>query len=512
MPDNSAGNKRIAKNTILLSIRMLFVLAISLYTSRVVLQVLGVEDFGIYNVVGGFVTMFGFLNNAMSTGIQRFYNFEYGKNGIEGANKVYITSILTQAILAVVTIALIESIGIWYMHEKMVIPEARFQTALFIFQISVASMVLGIMSAPYNAAILAHEKMDYYALLGILDQLLKLGLVLLLPFIPGDALYIYGWLMFIISLINFILNIVYAKIKFVEIKFKRVFYKDLFKSLLEFSGWNIFGKFANIMSSQGLNMVLNLFFGPVVNAARGIAYQVEGAVKGFVSNINIAVKPQLTQAYAQGNIDRTFSLMFSVSKINFFILYLLSLPICLEINFILHIWLGENVPEWTNIFLVLLAIVSIIGTLQPPVSFVVHATGQMKKYQLATSLVDLCIIPISYFTLKQNAYPPTVFIVMIGIYVIEQIVCLLVLKSIQPYSLKKYGKQVIIPLFLSSVLAFIAPAGLRMLMEEGWWRLILVGLTCLISSIGVFYGLGLNKQEKTLVLSFVNKLLKKRNG
>jgi len=517
MSDNSQGNKVMARNTILLCVRMVIVLAITLYTSRVVLRVLGVEDYGIYNVVCGFVVMFGFLNGALSTGVQRFYNFEYGKNGTEGANRVYITAVQTQAIIAIVTIILAESIGIWYINNKMVLPSERLNAALWIFQFSVISLGTTILTVPYQAAILAHEKMDFYAILGICDQFLKLGIALIIPYVSSDKLITYGALFLIITMINFSCNIIYSKIKFVEIKYRIVFYRDLFKQLLQFSGWNIYGKLALMGKDQGLNMILNLFFGPAVNAARGVAYQVYGAISGFVANIPVAVKPQLTQAYARGDIRRTFSLMFAIGKACYLFTFLMALPICLEIKYILNLWLGaDHVPEYTSVFVILVIMTSLVGNLNSPVSFVVHATGDMKKYQVVTSIVELLVLPTSYIALRCGVLPPVVFVVSFVFTIIGQIVSLLILRSILFFSLREYCREVIKPLLLTSILSCVFPMIIRFTMHDGLLRLVVIFISSVIITFSAIYLVGINKSEKLMVSQIVksaaHKVFGKKNN
>ena len=282
MSTNSLKNEKIALNTILLSVRMVFVLFLSLYTTRITLDVLGIDDFGIYNVVGGFVSMFVFLNTSMSNGIQRFFNFELGRNGIKGAQKVYITSLIIQLILLFVLILLTETFGLWYLYNKMVIPQERFWAALWVFQLSVLSFVFVIMQVPYNAAIMAHEKMNFYAFIGVLDAILKLAIVFLIPYANSDALILYAALLAAISLLNFLLVFFYSRKHFEEIRILPLFDKLLFKSMLSFSGWNIFGTFSNMMREQGLNVILNLFLGPIVNAARGdLMFPLRFALKLF---------------------------------------------------------------------------------------------------------------------------------------------------------------------------------------------------------------------------------------
>lgn len=505
----STDNKRIAKNTILLGIRMVIVLGVSLYTSRVILQVLGVEDYGIFNVVGGFVVMFGFLNSAMTTGIQRFYNFELGRNGEVGANKVFVTSIYTQFILALIVLALLESVGVWYLYNKMVLPPERLQSAFWIFQFSVASMMVGMLKVPYTASIVSHEKMDYYAFLGIYDTVLKLIIVIILPYISADKLIMYGGLILCISISDYILNFLYAHIKFKEVRFRFEFHKRLFLDMLSFSGWNIFGKFSVMIKDQGLNMILNLFFGPVVNAARGVAYQVTGALNGFVENVNVAAKPQLTQSFAKGDLKRTFDLMFGISKLNYFILYILSLPICIELDWILRFWLGDNVPQYTSIFIILVILSSLRGTLSTQVSYVVQASGIMRKYQVITSLLELTMIPIAYTCLKMGANPPAVFVVSFFVSLVVLVVGLFILRDIVHVSLKDYSTKVVFPLLIASVLSIILPLTLNMLMEESLWRVVSVFIVSIISSFLGFFFFAVTSQERKSIISISKTTLNK---
>ena len=351
-----ANSSTIAKNTIFLTLQTVFVLFVSLYTSRVILKVLGVEDFGVYNVVGGFVSMFAFLNTSMINGIQRFYNYELGKNGEEGLTNVYNTSLIIQAILAFVVLILTETFGLWYINDVMVIPEERLVAARFIFHFSVLSLVLVIMQIPYSSAIIAHEHMGFYAFISVLDTILKLAIAIAIPFFDADKLIIYGFLILLISVVNWLLYYGYAKLKFREIKLRKGFNASQFREMLSFSGWNLFGSFSGVMKEQGINMILNLFYGPVVNAARGIAYQVNGAMQGFVGNINTASRPQLTQSYASGDNFRAIQLMYSMSKIGLLVLALFAIPIILETDYILKIWLDTEIPAHTNSFVQLVLI------------------------------------------------------------------------------------------------------------------------------------------------------------
>lgn len=508
MSEQSVNNKRIAKNTILLSIRMVFVLLLGLYTTRVTLKALGVDDFGIYNVVCGFVSMFTFLNTSMSNGIQRFFNFELGKNGVDGARKVYVTSLVVQVLLLIVIVLLTETFGLWYLHNKMVIPPERFVAAQWIFQFSILSFILIIMQVPYNAAIMAHEHMNFYAFLGILDTILKLVIVLLIPYADVDRLVLYGFLLAMICVLNFLLAFVYSRTHFEEIRILPLFEKGLFKSMLSFSGWNIFGTFAGMMREQGLNMILNLFFGPVVNAARGIAYQVSAGLQGFVSNISTAIRPQIVQSYAQGNVTRTINLMFSQSKLSIMFLYMLAYPIMLEIDYVLNLWLGTEIPEYTASFIRIIILISFVNNMNASVSAVVHATGNMRKYQLTGCIINLATLPVAYYALKFGCVPNSVFWISLVFTILMQTACFFVLRTLIAFSIRRYMRQVVFPFVLVIATSFSIPLLPYNCIEVGFLRFSIVTIVALLSTGFSFYFIGLNKQEKVMAKSMLLKLVR----
>ena len=427
MSSEIKGNSRIAVNTVLLTIRMLFVMAIGLYSTRVVLRVLGASDYGIYNVVGGFVSMFAFINTSMSNGIQRFYNFALGRNSKNSLSDVYSTAISIQVIIALIVLILTETIGLWYLYQKMVIPPNRFQAALYCFHFSVISLVLGVFQLPFMAMVMAREKMNFYAIVSILDALIKLFIVIILPHVDYDQLIVYGFLLMVISLVDLLLYYFFVKHNYRSDIVYRKPDKDLFKEMLLFSGWNCFGSFGVVMYNQGLNLILNFFFGTVVNAARGIAFQISGACKSFVFNITTASRPQMIQSYAEGNYKRSLSIMESMSKLCFLSLFILALPVVLEIDFILNIWLGGNIPTYTKIFTLLIVSESLIGVFNPPVSFMVHATGKMRNYQLITTTVSLAVLPVAYILMKVGFEPYFVFVASLFFTLLCQIVSVFLL-------------------------------------------------------------------------------------
>lgn len=501
------NNKLIVRNTIFMAIRMVLLLGISLYTSRVVLQVLGVEDYGIYNVVAGFVSMFAFLNSSMTNANQRFYNFELGKGNVKGVNSVYNTSLRIQVCLALVIIILTETIGLWYLYEKMVIPPERLNAAFWVFQFSVLSLLFIVFQIPYSAAVIAYEKMDYYAYVGIIDAFLKLFIALAIPYAKGDQLIVYGFLLLLINIINWCLYFFYAKYHFKILKFHRQPHWDLFKKMLGFSAWNCFGIFSTVFREQGANMLLNLFFGPVINAARAIAYQVAGALESFVLNITTASRPQLIQTYAKDEKDRMIHIMHGVSKLCFLFVFCISLPIMLEVDYVLKLWLGDTIPAHTNTFMVLVVIASLVRVFHPMTSHIVHATGKMRLFQVTNGILNLLLIPIVYILLYMGYKPESIFVLFILMNIVIQFVSWIILHKLVPvFSIINYIRQVVLPLCVIIVLSFILPYVAHVGMESGFLRFCVVTLFSIISVVTIGYFIALNRNERNMVVGFIHKI------
>lgn len=503
MPKDSSNNKRIAKNTLFLYIRMGIVLVVSLYTTRVVLHSLGVEDYGINNVVSGFVTMFAFLNTSMSNGVQRFYNFSLGRTNEYSITDVYNTALQIQGLLAILLLLLLETFGLWYIYTQMVIPAERFAAALWVFQFSAVSLVFLVLQIPYSAAIMAYERMNYYAYLSIFDVVAKLGIAIAVKYATTDKLILYGALNMMVSLACFFLYYGYAKHQFKYLKFNFKIRRQLFKQMLSFSGWNVFGSFAYMIKSQGLNMLLNVFFGPIVNTARGISTMVMSAIQGFQANIVIAFRPQLVQSYATGDNNRVLKLFYSLSKVSFILLAMLSIPVILEIDYILNLWLGESIPDYTVQFTILVLINMIISSLNTPISQVVHATGKMKGYQIGTSLIICAILPISWIFLKIGFGPVSVYWISLFITILNQVICNLLLKRVYTYSLREYCKKVIIPCTIFAILVPILPYVITITLPSSMLRLLLTGSVSVLITIAISYIIVLDKSEKDMVLTII---------
>jgi O-antigen/teichoic acid export membrane protein len=392
----------------------------------------------------------------------------------------------------------------------MVIPPDRFQAAFWIFQFSVISLVVVMFQIPYSAAVIAHEKMDYYAYVGIFDAVLKLLIALAIPYAKGDQLIVYGFLIFLISVVNWCLYFGYSKIHFKELKLHRQFHSDLFKGMLGFSAWNCFGIFSTIMREQGGNMMLNLFFGPVVNAARGIAYQVSGAMESVVLNVSVAARPQLVQSYAVGNTGRTINIMHGISKLCYLCILCVALPVMIEVDYVLKLWLGDVVPEHTNIFLVLVVMASLVRVFHPMTSHIVHATGKMRNFQVVNGVLNLLTVPIAYFLLYQGYEAYSIFVLFIIMNAVIQFVSWRVLHSLVPeFSVTTYLRQVILPLSVITGLSLILPLLAHWGMEFGFWRLMVVILLTVISTFTTGFFIGINQSERELVVSYIRKFLKR---
>ena len=507
MSDTSSANKRIAKNTLVLYVRMLFTMGISLFTSRVILQTLGVEDYGISSVVGGVISMFTFINAAMVSSTQRYLNFELVRGDANQLRSVFSTSLQIHALIALAIIVLSETVGLWFLNEKLVIPEARMTAAMWVYQCSILSCAVSIMSTPYNAVIVAHEKMSAFAYISILDVSLKLLVVYLLVVLPFDKLIILAILNLLVQLFIRYIYTLYCHRHFPESYFQFRFNKTLFKEMFGFAGWSFWGNLAAILYTQGLNMMLNIFFGPIVNAARGIAVQVQSAVQQFVGGFQTALNPQITKNYASNNLPQMHSLMFRSARFSFLLLFFLSLPVLMETNFILTLWL-KTVPDDAVVFTQIMICISLIYTTANPCVIANQATGKVKIYQMVVGGILLLILPISYVVLKLGAPAYSVFIVHFCIESLAQFSRMYMLRKLIHLPLWQYMKNIYIPIVSTVVIAIILPLVVRMQVAEGWLRFLAVGFTCVLSVGASSYFIGFTKQERVFFLDKSLRLLR----
>lgn len=507
---NESNSTRIAKNTFFLYIRSFLILLISLYTSRVILKVLGVEDYGIYNVVGGIIGMLSFLNSSMSSTYQRYFNFEMGKKNEKAITDLFKSSITVQLIYSIIIVIIAETLGLWFLNTQLVISPDRMIAARWVYQISIISFVVVVFQAPFTALIISNEKMNIFAVVSVLDAILKLLIVFLLPYINHDKLIVYALLLISITFLNILIYIVVCKRKFSTCKIALNWDKDNLKSLLSFGGWGMVGSLAYTLKSQGINIILNMFFGPVVNAARGIAYQVLHAVDMFVHNFQTSFRPQLTKSYAEGNLQYMYKLYYSATKISFYMLWGLSLPIMIEAPKILSLWLGDNVPEYTVIFTRIILLTALVSAYANPTSAIAYATGKIKQFISWVSTINLLIVPIGYIFLRLGYGPESTMIVSLVMTVLVQIIRLFVIRKFLTFSLIDYIKKVVIPTISVFVFSSVIPLlSKQIVYDTTFFTCILI---CFISviSVAIFTWLiGLNKEEKNLLISKI-KFIKKR--
>lgn len=504
------NNDRIARNSLFLYIRMIVVMLVGLYTSRVVLNVLGISDFGISNVVVGFVSLFAFLNATFTSSIQRFYNYEGGKAGEEGFQRVFSAGMRVHLILALVVFVLLESFGTWYVNHVMVLPEERLFAANVVFQFAILNLLLVILQIPFSAAIIAKEKLDFYALVNIVEVVLKLVLVILLPHVPFDKLIAFASIQLFVQIANFVLYYSYSKIKFNCIKWTNTIDRSLLKGMLSFSGWTLLGSFSFMFKVQGVNLVLNSFFGIIVNAARGVAYQIYSAVSNFSSNITMSFRPQLVQSFAKNDLKRTYALFSSQSRLCYIISLMLITPMILEMDYLLHLWLGNVVPEYSIIFSKLVLIDTLINTLNTPVTQVVFATGRIKGYHIGGAIINILLIPLCWIFLKMGFDASIVFVLTIIVSIICHLVCLIIMHHVFPYSYKEYLQKIIMPCAAMTVLVPLLPFAIRWFLPGSLIRLLLVSLASLAVTVALAYSFFLNISEKELVHRFTSKFFKTR--
>ena len=508
MITTSENNKRIAKNTLLLYVRTLFVMVVSLYTSRVVLNTLGVSDYGIYNVVGGIVTMFGFINSSMTSATQRYITFALGKGDISQLQKVFSTALQIHAFISLLIIALGETVGLWFMYTQMQIPANRMDAAFWVLQCSIISTAIMIISVPYNADIIAHEKMSAFAYISILEVVLKLAVVFLLLVFSYDKLILYAFLILMVQLLIRFCYSYYCNKHFEESKYHHIWDKALLKEMTGFAGWSMFGNLSGVLFGQGLNMLLNVFFGPVVNAARAVSVQVQGAIQQFVGNFQMALNPQITKTYATGEMEDMHKLMFRSARFSFYLLFFLSLPVLFETEFILTVWL-KNVPENAVIFLRIMICTSLLYTLANPMIVANQATGKVKKYQIVCGSTLLLILPLSYICLKMGLPAYSVFIVHFIMEAFAQSARMIMLRPLIGIRIRDYLKNVYSQVFAVSLISAIIPCLIYTNMKDSILRFFVVCMICAMSVCAVVYAIGLHKSERAFIISKLKSVIQK---
>ncbi|WP_297700833.1 hypothetical protein [uncultured Fibrobacter sp.] len=508
MPNsNQQNNKRIAKNTLFLYFRTLLVMAISLYTSRVVLAALGVEDYGVYNVVGGAIAMFSVISGALSNAISRFITFELGKNDFGKLQRVFSTSVNIQVFISILVILIAETIGLWFLYNKLNIPTERLNAAFWVLQFSLASFCVNLLSVPYNACIVAHEHMKAFAYVSVIEALGKLGICYLIVVSPWDKLISYAALVFAISLFIRLIYGIYCHKHFAESRYKLYFGKELLKDIGSFAGWSFFTNTAYIFNTQGINMLINIFFGVTFNAARGIAVQVDGAIMQFVNNFVMAINPQITKNYAANNIDEMNKLVCRGARFSYLLMMLFALPFFFETDVILKLWL-KTVPEQTSLFVKLGLVGSMVMGLGNTGCTACLATGNIRRYTLWITTVGCLVFPISYVVYKLGAPVSASYIVFIAVYFVLNLIRLWIMHDLIKFPVMTFVKDVFGRIVPMTLLAVILPIIVMMRMNEGLVRFFVSCIVCIVSTFFWGFLIGMSKQERKMIINMVCKKIK----
>ena len=501
----SDNNKRIAKNTLFLYLRMFVMMLTALFTSRIVLDVLGASDYGLNNIIGGVVVLFSFLNSALLSATQRFLNFHLGRQDYKQTNVVFCMSMNTYILLSIVVVVLGETIGLWFVNTQLNIPSERMYAAQWVYQFTLIQFVINLLRVPYNASIIAYERMNFYAYISLVEVIAKLLVVYLLYITTFDKLIFYSFLYTIVPLIVAFIYRTYCTRNFDTTKYKRIWDKVAFKEMFSFSGWSLFGSLANLAAQQGLNILINIFYGVTVNAAAGIANQVSTNVYGFISNFQTAFQPQIVKTYAAKEIERFRKLIFQTSKFSYFMVLVLVLPILFTIDGILEIWLKE-VPEYTAIFCRLILVFLSIEAITAPLWMSVQATGKIRSYQILMACLIFMNFPMAYLVLKLGFPVYTVWIVRIIINLITMVARCIYMKQRLQFPISQYIRNVIIPILIVTIASLPVPLILYNQIDNFWLNMFVVGFATFFVAILAVYFIGMNTHEKELVR---NMLLKK---
>lgn len=501
MGNHQENTRRVAKNTLVLYVRMLFSMLVSLYTSRVILNTLGVEDYGIQCAVGGVVGMLSIFTGSLSAAISRYLTFELGRGDKSKLSLVFSSSLVVQCVLAIVIIILLEGLGVWFLNTRMVIPAERMAAANWLLQFSLLSFVVGLISVPYNASIVSHERMTVYAYIGMSEVVVRLLIVLSLKIIPEsfDKLIYFAAMQLVSGLAFQSFYWYYCRRHFEECRFRLRLDKGLLKEILGFAGWNFIGASSAVLRDQGGNVILNLFWGPTVNAARGIAQQVSNAVNGFVGNFMTATNPQITKSYAEGDVKYAIHLCSRAARFSFYLLFVLSLPVLFNTEFLIDLWLGQ-IPEHVILFVRLALIFSLCETISNPLITLMLATGNIRNYQLVVGGLQLLNLPVSYVLLKIGMFPEVVMVVAILLSLSCFAARLVMLRPMVGLSPRNYLKAVVLNILGVIVVALPLPVTCSVMLNSNSIAVFLVScLLCVLCAGSAVYFIGCSKSERVFI-------------
>lgn len=500
--DISPNNARLFKNTVLLYIRTIVVMFITLYTSRIVLRELGVIDYGIYNVVAGFVSMFSFISGALSLAISRFITFELGKGDEVAVQKVFSASLVVQLMLSLFVVLLGEVFGLWFLNEKMNIPDNRINAANWVYQLSLLAFCINLISVPYNALITAYERMRAFAYISILEASLKLAVCFILFISFIDKLLLYGLLLVLVSIIIRVIYGSYCHHMLPGSRFSFDVRKSDIISIGKFAGWTFFSNGAAVLNTQGINVLTNIFFNVGFNAARGIATQAESAIKQFVSSFTTSINPQIIKHYAAGNQAELFILICRGSKFSYFLFLLLALPLFFEADFVLKLWL-INPPFKAAIFLKLAIACELINILGSSGTTACHATGKMKLYVLSITSLSILVFPLTYIAYSLGMDVEYSYYIFIAIYILIMFVRLIIMKKLIGFPISLFIHDVLLKVLLCTLMAIFVPYSITQMMDESLFRFVLVFMLCFIFNSIIILFLGLNFRERSVIFNFV---------
>ncbi|MCM1309668.1 MAG: lipopolysaccharide biosynthesis protein [Bacteroides sp.] len=501
---DAVNNKRILNNTLMLYFRMGVTMIVSLYTSRLNLKYLGIDNFGIWSVVGNVIVMVSFINGPLASATQRFINVAIGKRNNNSIKKIFNESLIINAIIGIGLLIILESLGVWFLNSQLTIPIDKIDAANVVYQIVLISFLLGIIRTPFDAIIIAYERFNFYALMGILEVVMKLAIVWLLPYAPyGETLIFFAILNLSTVIISTVVYVWYCRKHYTIARFQWIWEKPLLKELLSFSGWSTFGSFATVMSSQGLSVLFNIFFGLAVNAAIGITNQVVNAINMFISNFQTAFRPQIVKTYAANERQSTFKLMCLSSKVSCYLIFLLGFPIALNIDYILSIWLTE-IPPFTGVFCQLAIFAAIFEAIGAPLWMIVQADGHIKSYQIVISSTYLLIVCVSYMLFKFGFEPYWAFIVKCLMAVSALLIRIFYVKYLSNYSIRAMINYMYLPEFivlgLSPILAFLV---WKMIDTSSLLQFIASTIVFIITYIPIVWYLGITRRQRSLIKSKV---------
>lgn len=505
---SSNSNKRIAKNTLILYVRMFFIMCVSLYTSRIVINALGIDDYGVYTVIGGFVAMFGIISNSLTAAISRFITYELGRDNNENLKNIFTGAILIQVVISIIILLIAETLGVWFLNSRMNIPSGQIYAANWVLQFSIVTFIVNLISVPYNAAIIAHERMAAFAYISIFDVLCKLGIAFLILISPISRLIAYSFLLCLLSIITRLIYNIYCKRNFDECRFNAKYDKAVIKQIFSFAGWNFIGASSGLLRDQGINVLLNLFCGPAVNAARGISMQVSSAVSQFTGSFTTAINPQITKQFAQGNDEGWSRLVFWGSRFSCFLLLIPSIPIFFEANPLLHLWL-KTVPPYSVIFVQLIIVYIFVETISCTLITLMLATGNIRNYQLIVGGCQMLNFPVAYMLLKLDFPPQSTIVGSIVIAIGCLILRLAMLRRMVHLDVLRFCSSVVFKTLWVATLSAFLPILMRSMMKSTLLDTLIIGFSSVIWTAIIIIYVGCNKYERSLIIHQIQNIKKR---